>query len=90
MREWNLLAGERGVYRLSAERNLLSKPVSLWLLEAVIASQGQFNGAISGIGNLPCLYPFAVDVGLRDLRRCEHLEVHSVDAHVASILAKQD
>lgn len=86
---WGALreTSERGTFAAPESRSSPPPEVSAWLLEAALRGSGAGSIPLRQAGGLPALFPFHVELSMRDIRAQEGVEVHreGVDREVLTL-----
>ena len=88
---WGVLreTADRGTFNGPALLSVPSPDVAAWLLEAVLRGSGAVSIPLRQAGGIPALFPFQVELSIRDVRNHAGVEVHreGVDRDVLSLRA---
>jgi hypothetical protein len=79
LRDWGILAPTRQRYAYAPRRHALvttDKRLQLWLLVVALTAHTADELPFPDLARLPELFPFQFTVGIQDVRRSSHFEVH--------------
>jgi hypothetical protein len=78
MVEWGAIQeGEKkGVFLPAQKRTTGSSDLQLWLMEALLTAKDAETVEATQLLKSHELFPFSIDIGVRDLRRSDHFVVH--------------
>jgi hypothetical protein len=78
MVDWQVLddSEDNKVFTASTPHSSRSKQLQLWMLKAILASQGKDQIEANELLTLPSLFPFNISIGKSDIRSAPGFEVH--------------
>lgn len=78
MVEWGAIteAEKRGMFVPAEKHTTDSRDLQLWLMEALLTAKDAETVEATQLLKSHELFPFSIDIGVRDLRRSDHFVVH--------------